>query len=186
MCDTVAWDFILRRIQLASFPSKRIALIKGVSTGGHPSSSVLSQYVVSVIIFLLCLCCTTTSHAASLKIGDAEKMKLTKNDNGRNISISIGSIIEIELSTPAGTGYEWSVAKLDQEYLELIKEETIVTQTDGDKVGQPVVKKWYLRAQRCGVTEVIMGLYRSWEGKDRPGDLFDIHIDISLMTDKER
>ena len=154
--------------------------------GGHPSSSVFSPYVLSVIIFLLCVCCTTTAHAACSKIGDAEKMKLTKNDNGRNISISIGSIIEIELSTPAGTGYEWSVANLDQQYLELIKEETIVTQTDRDKVGQPVVKKWYLRALRSGVTEVIMGLYRSWEGKDRPGDLFNIHIDISLRADKER
>jgi len=119
-------------------------------------------------------------------MGDAEKMMLNKNDNGRNISISIGSILEIELSTPAGTGYEWSVAKLEQEYLEIIKEEKSVARTEDDKVGQPVVKKWYLRARRAGATEVIMGLYRRWEGKDRPADRFSIHIDISEMNDKER
>jgi predicted secreted protein len=113
-------------------------------------------------------------------------MILNKDDNGRDISISIGSILEIELSTPAGTGYEWSVSKLEQEYLELMREEKIVAQMEDNKVGQPVVKKWYLRARRAGGTEVIMGLYRSWEGKSRPSDLFRIHIDISLMPDKER
>jgi len=186
MDAAVARDFLLRRLPSVSIFSTKVPLGNGVSMEGHPSGFVSAKYMLSAVLFLLCLCCPAISNAASSNTGDAEKMKLTKDDNGRNISIALGSIVEIELSTASGTGYEWSVTKLDEQYLALIKEEKIVARPQDDKVGQPVVKRWYLRALRAGATEVVISLYRSWEGKDRPSDLFSINIDISLMADKER
>jgi predicted secreted protein len=113
------------------------------------------------------------------EMGNGDIVKLNMSDNGREVIIQSEKILEVELSdASASTGYEWSVANLDKECLELLKEEKVITPPEGGKTGQPVIKRWYLRALKVGSTELVFSLNRPWESHIRSGKLYRIKLHI--------
>ena len=105
------------------------------------------------------------------------ELKLSKGDNGKEITIKIGDILQIELKRSGGTGYEWYLDKSYGKYFELIKEDTETGQSGG-LVGTPVVRTWKLRAIEGGEIDIRLFLYRNWEGKDKAVETFKIKVRI--------
>jgi len=105
-------------------------------------------------------------------------LKINKLDNNKEITVKVGDVIHIELERFGGTGYDWHIDKPSGECLELISERTDTAATDKAIVGAPVTKEWELRAINKGDTEVVLRLYRAWEGKEKAIDLFKIRVKI--------
>jgi predicted secreted protein len=105
------------------------------------------------------------------------EVKLSKGDNGKEITIKIGDVLQIELERSGGTGYEWYLDRSYEKYFELMREDTETRQSRG-LVGTPVVRTWKLRAVEQGKTDIRLSLYREWEGKDKAVETFRIKVRI--------
>ncbi len=115
--------------------------------------------------------------ASSSRKAVDEVVRLTKVDNGKEITIQIGNVLQIELERFGGTGYDWYLDQSYKKYFELVKENTETRQSRG-LVGTPVMKKWKLRAIQRGETDVRLLLYREWEGKDKAVETFKVRVKI--------
>jgi predicted secreted protein len=103
---------------------------------------------------------------------------VTKDDNGKEISVPQGGIVEIRMEFPAGTGYSWEITDLDKNYLKLL-DVSGKPLKEGPIAGGPVQKTWRIRAVSKGQTELKMYYYRVWEGLEKAADKFQLRIRIS-------
>lgn len=101
---------------------------------------------------------------------------LQKGDNGKEISLKVGEVFEIQLEGVGGTGYGWYVRNLDTRYVDLLGEKTRAV-SEG-RLGGPVLGLWTFRAKEPGDTEISMDYYRQWEGIQKAGDHFQVKITI--------
>lgn len=101
---------------------------------------------------------------------------LTKQDNGKEITLKVGQVIQVQLEGIGGTGYWWYVENLDPRYWELLSEKTRAA-SDG-RVGGPVLGLWTFRAKEPGTAEIAMNYYRTWEGAAKALDHFGVRIKI--------
>lgn len=115
--------------------------------------------------------------AVSSSLSEGEEVKLSKGDNGKEIAIKVGDILQIELERFGGTGYEWYLDKSYKTYFELMKEDAGAGESGG-LVGTPVVRTWKLRAIEEGETDIRLFLYREWEGKDKAVETFKVKVKI--------
>ncbi|MFH0930015.1 MAG: protease inhibitor I42 family protein [Candidatus Moraniibacteriota bacterium] len=104
---------------------------------------------------------------------------ITKQDNGKEISLKAGEIIQIELEENGSTGYVWQIDNLDKTYFELVAEETRKTETENNLVGAPVVGVWKIKALKKGSSSVKMDYFRSWEGRESAVDHFAVDLEIN-------
>lgn len=132
------------------------------------------------IMSLMLLCCDgrATGNAIVFDAGNGKIVRLTKQDNARDIVVKAGSVIEIKLSASGGTGYEWTVTKTDNERLELISKDIAVSSGSEMKVGAPVSYTWSFRALNSGIANIEMRLYRRWEGPAKAAEIFNLRIRI--------
>ena len=107
-------------------------------------------------------------------MADQKTIMITKEDNGKEISLKTGDVIRIELKELGSAGYGWYVDELNKEYLELVSKETKVVSED--KIGAPVMAVWLFKAKKKGSSELKMDHYRAWEGKERAAEHFSIKI----------
>jgi predicted secreted protein len=108
---------------------------------------------------------------------EGNEVRLSKDDNGREIAVKIGDVLHIELERFGGTGYEWYLDKSYEKYFELMKEGTETLQSR-NLVGTPVLRTWELTAVEKGETEIRLFLYRNWEGRDKPIETFKVKVKI--------
>lgn len=103
---------------------------------------------------------------------------LGKCDDGREITIPVGSILVICLEQTAGTGYSWQIDNLDTNRLELLDTVSEPVKKDKHLVGGPMLTKWRLSTTARGDTELKMYYYRVWEGIDKAVAKFEIRVHI--------
>ena len=101
---------------------------------------------------------------------------LTKQDQGKEIEVKVGDVVQIELEAIGTAGYQWFVESLDQEVLKLVSEETQVPYPG--RLGAPVLIVWKFEVIKEGTTEIRMDHYRSWEGKEQSTDHFEVTLNI--------
>ena len=101
---------------------------------------------------------------------------LTKQDNGKEITLKVGQVIQVQLEGIGGTGYWWYVENLDPRYWELLSEKTRAA-SDG-RMGGPVLGLWTFRAKEPGTAEIALNYYRTWEGVGKASDHFGVRIKI--------
>jgi predicted secreted protein len=107
---------------------------------------------------------------------------ITRENSGKEIRVSVGDIIQVELSGLGSAGYGWYLEQLDRTFLELLSEETKKV-TGESRIGAPVKGLWRFKAIKEGQTEIRMLHYRIWEGKGKATDYFHIKVHI---TQKEK
>lgn len=110
--------------------------------------------------------------------GGTDSVVVTKNDNGKDISVSEGKTIEIRMEQPAATGYAWEIIGLDETHLKLLAFDSKPLK-EGPIAGGPVRKTWRLKAIKKGQTELRMYNYRTWEGLDKAVGTFNLKIKIN-------
>jgi predicted secreted protein len=133
-----------------------------------------------LIIFLFFIAVHPSPAAAAsddMKIDNSPIITITKEQHGRQITASLGSLIQIELPFLGSAGYGWHVETSSSDYIELFLEETKKI-LPADKIGGPVMGIWRFRTVKPGRTEIRMACYRAWEGPDAATDHFTIKIEI--------
>ncbi len=110
-------------------------------------------------------------------VNEGNEVRVGKGDNGKQITIKIGDVLQIELERSGGTGYEWYLDQSYKRYFELLREETVTRRTE-NLVGTPVVRRWKLRAIEGGEAGIRLFLYREWEGIDKAVETFRIEVRI--------
>lgn len=109
-------------------------------------------------------------------MNDKNIVIIKKEDDGKEIGIKRGDVIQIELERMGSTGYKWYVDAIDAEHLELITEETV--SLEEGVTGGPVLDIWRLKALKKGHVEMKIDCYREWEGIDRAIEHFSIRLNI--------
>jgi inhibitor of cysteine peptidase len=107
---------------------------------------------------------------------DPATLTVTRAQHGREITLKVGSILEIELPGQAGTGYSWLEQATGAPYLKLV-DQTTRPDKQG-RLGGPVIQVWRFKAEKPGTTEIKMAYYRSWEGVGTAKDHFLIKLHI--------
>jgi predicted secreted protein len=110
--------------------------------------------------------------------GQTQMTILTQKDNGREITVPLGAVIQIELAAAGGAGYLWELADLDPEHLQLLKTETVNADKPGI-TGAPNVRRWQLKTKQRGQADLKFYYFRPWEGKDKALDRFYVKIRIT-------
>jgi predicted secreted protein len=108
----------------------------------------------------------------------SEMIRLTQNDNGKELTVPLGAVIQIELSAAGGTGYLWQFDDLDREHFELLKTETVKDEKPG-LIGAPTVMRWQVKTRQQGQADLKLYYFRPWEGKDKAADQFVIRVRIT-------
>ena len=101
---------------------------------------------------------------------------VTKAQEGREIALKVGNILQIELPGRGGTGYSWLAEATGAPYLKLLDQAT--RQLKEGLPGGPVVQIWRFEAEKPGVTEISLAYYRPWEGVKTAKDHFRIKLCI--------
>jgi predicted secreted protein len=101
---------------------------------------------------------------------------LQKQDNGKEVTLNSGQVIQVQLEGMGGTGYWWYVQDLNRRYFDLLSEKT-KSVSDG-RVGGPVLGLWTFRVKEPGATEIKMDYYRSWEGVAKAAEHFRVKMNI--------
>ncbi len=103
---------------------------------------------------------------------------VTKSDEGKQISVPLGAIIEVRLKQAGATGYQWKVLDLDTGRLEMLESGTRPL-AKPPLLGGPVLATWRLKAVGRGQTELKILLYRPWEGPEKAAEKFQVRLLIN-------
>lgn len=104
---------------------------------------------------------------------------ITKQDNGKEVSVNVGDIIQIELEENGTTGYVWQIDNLDKTYFELVSEDTKKTTADNNIAGAPVIGIWQIKALKQGSSSIKMDYFRPWEGRESAIDHFVVNLRVN-------
>ncbi len=132
----------------------------------------LSRILVVIAIIVLSL-----AGLASTGNSEAVAVVITKADDGKEITVPEGAILEVRLEQSAGTGYSWEIVDLDEMHLKVL-ESTDTALKQGLIVGGPLIKTWQIQAVKEGQTELKILLYRHWEGIGKAVDRLQVKIRI--------
>jgi predicted secreted protein len=129
------------------------------------------KWIFAVLLILLCgvLPCRGEDGetGTAVTVGPA--------DNGREISLKKGDVLQIELRSHVTAGYSWYFENFDKERLEMISKEA---KAESNRMGAPVLGIWRLRAKTGGTAKIRMHNYRVWEGKEKSVNQFFLDIRI--------
>ena len=103
---------------------------------------------------------------------------LTIKDTEKEIAVNIGDTLEIELERAGSTGYDWHLDEAYREYLLLLSVDDRQKKTRKGVLGAPMLKKWRLQAIKRGEGDIIIRLYRYWEGREKTASTFSVNLKI--------
>ena len=132
----------------------------------------LNAYLLTLLLIGLLLMAMKPQESGS------EMIRLTQNDNGKELTVPLGAVIQIELAAAGGTGYLWQFDDLDREHFELLKTETVKDEKPG-LIGAPTVMRWQVKTRQQGQADLKLDYFRPWEGKDKAADRFVIKVRIT-------
>lgn len=112
---------------------------------------------------------------SSLLAADAT-LRVTKAQDGRDLELKVGGILEIELPGRGGTGYQWSAVATGAPCLKLMSQTTRAVKEG--RPGGPVIQVWRFRAEQPGAGEIKMAYFRPWEGVGQAKDHFHLKIRV--------
>ena len=100
---------------------------------------------------------------------------LQEKDNGKEIQVRGGTIIELSLKELGSAGYTWEFEQLDEKHFKLLKTET---RRVSDMIGAPVLKIWRLKTKNPGESQLALDYFRPWEGKGKAVKHFLVKVNI--------
>jgi len=128
--------------------------------------------LLTLIVAVPVLCSGFASGA-----GETAAQVITKEDNGREIAVPEGAIIEVRLEQPGATGFSWQIVSPDETFLKVL-ESTETPLKPPPIVGSPVLKVWKIRTVKSGQAVLRILLYRPWEGPGKAAESFEVKFQI--------
>lgn len=103
---------------------------------------------------------------------------LRRPDGGKDFTVQVGAVIQVELEEQGVTGYLWQLDALDQRLLDLDRMDSELSQGNARMGAPPLRKIWRLKAKHKGKTRLEFSYCKPWEGKDASLDRFVVQISI--------
>jgi predicted secreted protein len=98
-------------------------------------------------------------------------------DNGKEIQVKAGAVIELALKEQAGTGYIWEFQHLDPRHFKVLR--TITRSlAEPHRVGGPLLCVWQIKTLAIGVTRLSLDYLRPWEGRAQAVKHFEVKVQI--------
>lgn len=130
-----------------------------------------SRNLARLLLALIVLLCAAVS-AAAPKLID-----ISDPDDGGTVQMSPGDTLRVRLHAQPGTGYSWTVAKIDPAALAESAPRKFVPppQQIPGAIGHDVFE---FRAARSGRTSLEMHYVRPWEKNAAPARTFRVNVNI--------
>lgn len=126
-----------------------------------------------IVIMLLASTCFAWAGCAQ-----AKPVVITRADNGKEVTVPRGAVMEVHLEQSGGTGYLWRIVDLDKTHLEVLESREVPLRHEPHLVGGPLLKIWKIRAEKRGHTDLKILLYRPWEGTEKAVESVRVRIRI--------
>ncbi|MGA9458886.1 MAG: protease inhibitor I42 family protein [Desulfobaccales bacterium] len=101
---------------------------------------------------------------------------VTEKDNGKEIQVKVGDVIELSLEELGSAGYTWEFDQLDANFFKLLKTET--RPVGNQPIGGPVLMTWWLKTKKVGDSQLALDYFRSWEGRAKAVKHFHVKVKI--------
>ena len=101
-----------------------------------------------------------------------------KDDDGREINLSVGAKFLIILESNPTTGYRWEVAEMDESVLELLSTEYDADSKSPLVVGSGGAETFSFKAIGSGETTLKLVYHRTWEDAE-PAEIFSVKVVVS-------
>lgn len=116
--------------------------------------------------------------AGCVPLSSGTTLKLTEQENGGTATISVGTGVEVLLSSNASTGYSWQLADVDQAVLE--KTANTFIPPSSTIPGASGQEQWDFVGRAVGQTQLRMEYRRPWESADMPAaQTFTVTITVA-------
>ena len=129
--------------------------------------SAAHSWLLLAALFLLAICPAVAS-AATKVVTDADK--------GGAVTIKMGDVLEVRLSSNPSTGYAWYLQKQSTALLKLTGQSQ--TQATQPGVGRPVVQVFDFAPTGKGTGVLMLHYVRSWMNPDPNEEQFSLHVTI--------
>ena len=104
-------------------------------------------------------------------------VEMTKDDNGKSVTVRPGDTVQIKLKSNRTTGYSWALTgKLDEKVLKSEGNEYKVDEHPAGMVGVGGNDVWTFKALAAGRTEIVLGYARPWEKDKEPAQAFKLTV----------
>lgn len=131
------------------------------------------------------------AQASSLSAGDpsvavsrSKTIILTDDDNGRDIRLKRGELLEIHLRAQFGTGYSWQLTKPPESRLKFA-DQSVVSAPPGDESGKET-QIFRFEARSAGNFTLRLDHMRPWEKGVEPTKTFSISGKIVSVRQSDR
>lgn len=130
-------------------------------------NSAANSWLLLAGLFLLAIC-PVMARAATKVVTDADK--------GGSVTIKMGDVLEVRLTSNPTTGFMWYLHKQSTALLKL----TGQTQTQATQpgVGRPIVQIFEFAPKAQGTGVLLLHYVRSWMNPDPDEEQFTLHVTI--------
>ncbi|MBN2542537.1 protease inhibitor I42 family protein [bacterium] len=136
-----------------------------------------NYFYCAVIVALTLMLSSGCSHKASVEESAAKpNVIVNESDKGREISLSIGQVLVIQLEANPTTGYTWEFEG-DSFILKQLDEPKFQSETD--MVGAPGVQEFSFKVTGRGQEILNLVYHRPWEKDTIPAETFFITIRVN-------
>ena len=98
-------------------------------------------------------------------------------DNGKQIRVKAGEVIELALPGQAGTGYIWEFHHLDEAHFKVLRT-AARSLAQPHRLGGPMLQTWQIQILAPGQARLSLDYLRPWEGRARAVHHFTVMIHI--------
>jgi len=104
-------------------------------------------------------------------------VSLDADDNGGEVTLQVGTVLSVSLSSNPSTGFEWELVDLDSS----VVEHTGTSHRSGCLIPMPGcggTDTWMFTVLSPGITTLRMIYHRPWEDVE-PGRIFEVMVSVS-------
>ena len=131
-------------------------------------------------VLALASACATAESAPAVEDGEsggAQDVVLGAEDNGSQVELSPGQVLEVTLASNPTTGYSWEVSEVDQAVLKQVGEAEFreAPKEDEQMVGVGGTETFRF-SSAAGDTTLALVYHRPWEKDVEPLEIFTVQV----------
>jgi inhibitor of cysteine peptidase len=103
-------------------------------------------------------------------------LTLTRADNGKSITMQVNDLLLLSLDENPTTGFQWAVDGGGSDLVELQSSEYLPARES--KVGGGGQRVLTFKAQRAGIDQLRLKLWREWQGEPSVVERFTVTLQV--------
>lgn len=105
-------------------------------------------------------------------------LNLSESDDGKSVSVSVGTPIFISLPGSRATGYEWKIIEITGEAIKQTGEIEYQEDAEPNIIGRAGLFRLPVKAVRIGASTVNLGYFRPWEIEKPAARTFTVTVKV--------